>query len=333
MTCLVTGGTIVIYDGSPAHPHPDQIFRVAAHTGATALGLSPAYLDGLRGKGIDISVGPELRWVGVTASVFGPETHSWFREQVGDRVQVASSSGGTDVATGFAGAAPNLPTWLGELSGPSLAVALDAFDESGASVRGELGELVVTRPMPSMPVRFWNDPDGSRYFDAYFDTYPGVWRHGDWITITDRGSVIIHGRSDATLNRYGIRMGSGDIYGPVESMPEVVESLVLGVEHDDGRYWMPLFVVLADGVALDDDLRDRIRETIRAGASPRHVPDDIIEAPAIPHTRTGKKLEVPLKRLFQGASAANVADADAVDSPEALTWFIEFATKQRNTAS
>lgn len=322
---LVSGATVVLYDGSPAYPNADQVFRVAEATDSNVIGMSPAYLESLRGKNMQLSISPHLRSAGITGSVFGPETHEWFRGQVGGNVQIFSSSGGTDIASGFAGSAPNLPSWIGELSAAHLGVALDAFDSEGNSVRDEVGELVVTRPMPSMPLRFWNDQDGSRYHNAYFDTYPGVWRHGDWITITSRGSVIIHGRSDATLNRYGVRMGSADIYGPVESLSEIREALVLGVELKSGDYWMPLFVVLAEGVELDDALRDHIKLAIRNGASPRHVPDEIIAVPAIPHTRTGKKLEVPLKKLFQSDATTQVADVEAVDSAEALNWFVDYA--------
>jgi len=190
---------------------------------------------------------------------------------------------------------------------------------------GQVGELVVTKPMPSMPVFFWNDPDGSRYHDAYFSTYPGVWRHGDWITITSRGSVVITGRSDSTLNRQGVRLGSADIYDVVEPLPEIREALVIGAELPDGGYWMPLFVVLEDGVELDSGLRERIVTAIRTQASPRHVPDDIIVVPALPHTRTGKKLEVPVKRLLQGAKLQDVANRDAVDDVEVLASFSDFA--------
>ena len=199
---------------------------------------------------------------------------------------------------------------------------MDVFDDQGRTVRGEVGELVITRPMPSMPVGFWNDSDGERYRSAYFDVYPGIWRHGDWITITDHDSVIVHGRSDSTLNRHGIRMGSADIYQAVESMSEVVEALVIGAEQPDGDYWMPLFVVLADGLELTDQLRDRICETIRTDVSPRHVPDEIIVAPGIPHTRTGKKLEVPIKKLFQGGDAAKVVERSAIDDPALLDWYL-----------
>jgi acetoacetyl-CoA synthetase len=208
-------------------------------------------------------------------------------------------------------------------------VALEAWDANGRPVVGEVGELVVTRPMPSMPVGFWADPDGSRYHDAYFAAYPGVWRHGDWITVTERGSVVIHGRSDATLNRHGVRMGSGDICDPVERLPEVVEALVVGLEADDGGYWMPLFVRLADGATLDDALRERIREAIRRSASPRHVPDEIIATPGIPHTRTGKKLEVPVKRLLRGDEPSRVLDAGSVDDPSLIGWYAEEGARRR----
>jgi acetoacetyl-CoA synthetase len=263
-----------------------------------------------------------LRTVGITGSSLPPSTSLWMRDNIGEHVQVASISGGTDVVSAFIGGVRTVPVWPGELSVPFLGVALDAWDESGNPVRGEVGELVVTKPLPSMPVAFWNDPDGSRYRDAYFEMFPGVWRHGDWITITDHGSVIVHGRSDSTLNRHGIRMGSADIYQAVERLPEIAEALVIGAEQPDGGYWMPLFVVLAEGVELDDALRDKVKATIRTEVSPRHVPDDIILAPGIPHTRTGKKLEVPIKKLFQGADAAKVVERSAVDNPDLLEWYV-----------
>ena len=197
----------------------------------------------------------------------------------------------------------------------------------GVGPGDRVAELVVTKPMPSMPVSFWNDPDGSRYREAYFGTYPGVWRHGDWITITDRCSVLVHGRSDATLNRHGIRMGSSDIYHVVEQLDEIAEALVVGVERPEGDYWMPLFVVLNPGHELDDALTGKIRRAIRDGASPRHVPDEIIAVPAIPHTRTGKKLEIPVKRILQGGDPSQVMEAGAVDNPDALRWFAAYQTR------
>ena len=321
---LLVGATIVCYDGSPSYPSPDALWEMTARLGVTVLGTSPGYVLGCAKAGAvprtdhDLSV---LRTVGITGSSLPPSTALWMRDNLGAHVQVASISGGTDVVSAFIGGVRTVPVWPGELSVPFLGAALDAWDESGQPVRGEVGELVITKPLPSMPVSFWNDPDGSRYRDAYFDMFPGVWRHGDWITITDRGSVIVHGRSDSTLNRHGIRMGSADIYQSVERLPEIAEALVIGAEQPDGGYWMPLFVVPADGVSLTDELVDKIKQTIRTEVSPRHVPDEVILAPGIPHTRTGKKLEVPIKKLFQGADASKVVERSAVDNPDLLDWY------------
>lgn len=221
-----------------------------------------------------------------------------------------------------------MPIWPGELSVRCLGVALESWDENGREGAGSVGELVVTRPMPSMPVGLWNDPDGARYTETYFSTFPGVWRQGDWITVTPRGSVVIHGRSDSTLNRNGVRMGSADIYAAVETIPEVAEALVIGAEQADGSYWMPLFVVLKDAGTLSEDLVGRINDRIRELASPRHVPDEVIEMPGIPHTRTGKKLELPVKRLLQGADVRQVAKPGAVDDPELLEVFARFVDER-----
>jgi acetoacetyl-CoA synthetase len=321
---LLVGATIVCYDGSPSYPKPDALWDIAARVGATVLGTSPGYVLGCAKAGAvpraehDLSA---LRTVGITGSSLPPSSSLWLRDNVGERVQVASISGGTDVVSAFIGGVRTVPVWPGELSAPYLGVAMDAWDESGKPVRGEVGELVITKPMPSMPIAFWNDSDGSRYRSAYFEMFPGVWRHGDWITITDHGSIIVHGRSDSTLNRHGIRMGSADIYQSVERLPEIAEALVIGAEQPDGGYWMPLFVVLADDAELTDELRDRIKHTIRDEVSPRHVPDEIIVAPGVPHTRTGKKLEVPIKKLFQGADPTKVVEKSAVDDPALLDWY------------
>ncbi|MGF6884187.1 acetoacetyl-CoA synthetase [Nocardia sp. GAS34] len=321
---LLVGATIVCYDGSPAHPAPDALWDIAARTGTTVLGTSPGYVlacikaDAHPARDHDLSA---LRSVGITGASLPESSALWLRDVLGERVQVASISGGTDVVSAFMGGAPTVPAWPGELSVPFLGTAVDAWDEAGAPVRGEVGELVITAPMPSMPIRFWNDPDGSRYRAAYFETYPGVWRHGDWISLTERGSVVVHGRSDSTLNRHGIRMGSADIYQAVESLPEVAEALVIGAEQPDGGYWMPLFVTLAPGVEFTEELVGRIKGVVRTDVSPRHVPDEVILAPGIPHTRTGKKLEVPIKKLFQGADAARVVERSAVDDPALLDWY------------
>ncbi len=312
---LLVGATIVCYDGSPSAGRPDALWEIAARVGATVLGTSPGYVLGCMKADADpkgLTICRRCgRW-GITGSSLPPASSLWLSEHVGEHVQVASISGGTDVVSAFiGGGVRTVPVWPGELSAPFLGVALDAWDEDGKPVRGgEVGELVVTKPLPSMPVGFWNDPDGQRYRDAYFETFPGgVWRHGDWITITDHDSVIVHGRSDSTLNRHGIRMGSADIYQAVESLPEVVEALVIGAEQPDGDYWMPLFVVLADGVDLDDPLRERINGTIRSEVSPRHVPDEIIVAPRHSthpnrqETRSAHQEAVPGRRPGQGRRA------------------------------
>ncbi|MEV0541365.1 acetoacetate--CoA ligase [Nocardia salmonicida] len=323
---LLTGSTIVTYDGSPTAGGPDALWRLAAQVGATVFGTSPGYVLGCIKAGSvpradhDLSA---LRSVGITGSSLPVSSALWLNENAGEHVQVNSISGGTDVVSAFVGGVPTVPVWPGELSAPYLGVALDAFDEQGLPVRGEVGELVVTAPMPSMPVSFWRDDDEKRYHAAYFDTFPGVWRHGDWITLTEHGSIVVHGRSDSTLNRHGIRMGSADIYQVVEQFPEIAEALVIGAEQPDGGYWMPLFVLLAPGAELTEDLKTRLATAIRTEVSPRHVPDEIREAPGIPHTRTGKKLEVPIKKLFQGADPARVVERSAVDDPALLDWYAQ----------
>ncbi len=330
---LLVGAPVVLYDGSPSHPGPDRLWRIAAEERVAALGVSPGYLlasaqaDLHPGRDLDLSA---LRTIGATGAPVPAASYTWVSERVSSRVQLASTTGGTDVVTGFAGAAPNLPVWPGEISGPCLGVALESWDPDGEAMVGEVGELVVTRPMPSMPVSFWNDPGDERYREAYFSTYPGVWRHGDWMLTTPRGSVVVSGRSDSTLNRHGVRLGSADIYAVVDQASEVRESLVIGAELDDGGYWLALFLVLADGVVLDDALVASIKNRIRTGLSPRHVPDDVIAVPAIPHTRTGKKLEVPVKRLIQGHPLDKVASRDAVDDFASLARFQEFRRGSSN---
>lgn len=325
---LLVGASVVLYDGSPTHPGTDGLWRLLADHDVTVFGAGAGYLlacakEELRpGESYDLHA---LRAVGSTGSPLPASGFRWVQEGVGRAIPVQSCSGGTDVVTAFIGSTPLVPVVAGELACLCLGAAIEAWHEDGEPVTGEPGELVITRPMPSMPVSFWNDPDGSRYRAAYFDKYPGIWCHGDWLTITDRGSVIVHGRSDATLNRMGVRMGSAEIYNAVESLPEVADCLVVGVEKDDGGYWMPLFVALADDAALDDELRARITAAIRTGASPRHVPDAILDVPGIPRTMTGKRLEIPIKRILLGAAPGEVVSASAVDRPELLEVFAGFS--------
>ncbi|MEV7130400.1 acetoacetate--CoA ligase [Streptomyces sp. NPDC093260] len=328
---LLTGTTIVLYDGSPGHPDTGAQWRVAERTGATLFGTSAAYVMACRkaevhpARDFDLS---SVRCVATTGSPLPPDGFRWLHDEVGDDVWIASVSGGTDVCSCFAGAVPTLPVYIGELQAPCLGTDLQSWDPSGAPLTDEVGELVVVNPMPSMPIHFWNDPDDSRYHDSYFAMYPGVWRHGDWITLTSRGSVIIHGRSDSTLNRQGVRMGSADIYEAVERLPEIKESLVIGVEQPDGGYWMPLFVHLAPGAVLDDALLDRVRRTIREQLSPRHVPDEIIAVPGIPHTLTGKRIEVPVKRLLQGTPLEKAVNPGSIDDLAMLRFYEDLARKR-----
>ncbi|TXS51516.1 acetoacetate--CoA ligase [Streptomyces sp. t39] len=325
---LLTGTTVVLYDGSPGHPTTGAQWKIAERTGATLFGTSAAYVmacakaDVHPGRDYDLS---RIGCVATTGSPLPPDGFRWLHDEVADDLWIASVSGGTDVCSCFAGAVPTLPVHIGELQAACLGTDLQSWDPEGKPLVGEVGELVVTNPMPSMPIRFWNDPDGSRYHDSYFDVYPGVWRHGDWITITATGSVVIHGRSDSTLNRQGVRMGSADIYEAVERLPEIRESLVIGLEQPDGGYWMPLFVHLAEGAELDDGLRDRIKRTIREQLSPRHVPDEIIEVPGVPHTLTGKRIEVPVKRLLQGTPLAKAVNPGSVDNLELLRFYEDIA--------
>ena len=328
---LLVDATIVLYDGSPTYLTTDGLWRVAADTGVTVLGAGAGYLLACAKK--ELTPGTSyplegLRAVGSTGSPLPASAFRWVQEGLGRPVPVISLSGGTDVCTAFIGGCPILPVVAGELSCLCLGAAIESWSGRGRPVIGEEGELVLTQPMPSMPVFFWNDADGSRYRAAYFDKYPGVWCHGDWITITDRGSVVVHGRSDATLNRLGVRMGSADIYSVVERMPEVRDCVVVGVEQDDGGYWMPLFVDLADGVELDEELRSRIVTAIRNGASPRHVPDDILVVPGVPRTLTGKRLEIPIKRILLGAAPADAVQQSSVDRPELFDDFVQYRRTQ-----
>ena len=329
VSALAVGATAVLYDGSPLWPSPDRLWQLAEDARITRLGTSPGYLlacekAGLQpGREHDLSA---LRAVGSTGSPLPASSFRWVYEQVGDDLALHVISGGTDFAAALLLDAPWLPVTEGEMSCRGLGLDVEAWDEQGRPLRDEVGELVVCSPMPSMPVRIWGDESGERLRDAYFDVYPGVWRHGDWVTITARGTAVVHGRSDSTLNRHGVRMGSADIYAAVEGMPEVVEALVLGVEQPDGGYWLPLFVRLADGVELDDALVDRIRARVREHASPRHVPDEVVAVPAVPHTTTGKKLEVPLKRIAQGVPLEKALNLGSTDDPGAVRWFVDHLT-------
>jgi len=329
---LLVGASVVLYDGSPTYPDQLGSWRVAATTRATVFGAGAVYLSGTQARELhpaaelDLSA---LRTIISAGSPLPPTTWEWVYDEFGSQVRLDSSTGGTDVCGTFIAGSPWLPVYLGELSAPCLGVDARGFDAAGTEVHEQVGELVIVAPMPSMPVGFWNDPDGTRYRDAYFDQYPGVWRHGDWIELTARGSVTMHGRSDATLNRGGVRFGSADLYGVVESTPGVADSLVIGIELPDGGYYMPLFLV-SDNTVDESALSVEVSARLSAQLSRRHVPDEIVFVSAIPRTRSGKKLEVPIKRLLQGAPAADSLSRGSVDKPEVLDWFVEFGQQRVN---
>jgi acetoacetyl-CoA synthetase len=325
---MLVGGVPVLYDGSPGYPNLDVLWELAAKARVSLFGTSAAYLGACLKVGLrpgDVHDLDALRSIGSTGSPLAVDVYGWVYDAVKPDVWLVSMSGGTDVVSAFVGGSPLLPVHAGELQARALGARVEAFDPEGRSVVGQTGELVLTAPLPSMPVFFWNDPDDMRYRESYFEMYPGVWRHGDWIRITERGSAVIEGRSDSTLNRQGIRFGTSELYGVVERLPEIVDSLVIGLELPGGRYWMPLFVVLADGVDLDDTLKARIKDAIRTSLSQRHVPDTIVAVPAIPRTLTGKKMEVPVKRILLGRPVAEVAAPGATADPHALDFFVEYA--------
>ncbi len=331
VSALSVGATIVTYDGSPVTPEPDAMFAVCAEQRVTRFGTGAAYLTiceraGARpGDRYDLSA---LKSIMSTGSPLPDAVWPWVYNAVKRDVLLGSDCGGTDVCSAFIGSNPLLPVYAGEMQAPDLGVRIESWSEAEQPLVGEVGEMVITAPMPSMPVGFWNDPDGARYRDAYFATYPGVWRHGDWLTVTPDGTYIVHGRSDSTINRGGVRMGSADIYAAVDAMPEIAGSLVIGAELPGGDYYMPLFVVLAPGAELTEELRTRIRRAIREQVSPRHVPDDIIVAPAVPTTLTGKRLEVPIKRLIQGVPPDTAVNRATVANPDVLGWYVDFAAKR-----
>jgi acetoacetyl-CoA synthetase len=333
---LLVGATVVLFDGDPATPDLGALWRLAADVGITSFGASAPYLMACRRAGLDLgSIGDlhAIATVGSTGAPLPADGFRWVYEQLGHDVVVASISGGTDMCTAFVGSVPLEPVVAGEISCRCLGAKVEAFDDAGRSVVGEQGELVITAPMPSMPVGFWGDDDGSRRRAAYFDAYPGVWRHGDWITITDRGSCVISGRSDATLNRGGVRLGTAELYDVVESLPEIADSLVVHIEDDSGGAGdLLLFVQLAPGVALDDGLRGRLAARLRTELSPRHVPDDVIEVAVIPRTLTGKRLEIPVKRILRGADPDDVASRDALTDPGSLDFFVEVRARKPATS-
>ncbi len=325
---LLTRAAIVLYDGSPGHPDMSVLWDLAAEAEVTMFGTSASYIAACMKAGVEPGDGRDLgrlKAVGSTGSPLSPEGFDWIYEQLGADTWLFSTSGGTDLCTAFVGGTPLLPVYRGELQARALGAAVEAWDEDGNSVIDEVGELVVTEPMPSMPVYFWGDPDGSRYRASYFEHYPGVWRHGDWIEITSRGTAVIYGRSDSTVNRSGIRMGTSEIYRGVLSVDAIVDALVVDIPRPGTEGWMPLFVVLREGANLDDDLRREIARRVREQCSPRHVPDEVFAIAEVPRTLSGKVLEVPVKRILMGTPPAQAASRDSLANPAALDWFVELA--------
>jgi acetoacetyl-CoA synthetase len=335
---LLVGSTLVLYDGSPAHPGLDTLWRLAAEEGVTYFGTSAPYLIACKkarlrpAQKFDLS---RLKAVGTTGAPLPADGFAWVYAEVGRDLLLASISGGTDVCTAFVLSCPVLPVHAGEIQCRGLGAKVEAFDADGNSVIGAVGELVLTEPLPSMPVAFWGDTDGSRLHEAYFSTYPGVWRHGDWIKITERGSSVIYGRSDSTLNRGGVRMGTSEFYRVVEGLPEIADSLVVDTGTLDGdavgKLW--LFVVPAAGSALDSELVKRIKNTVRRELSPRHVPDVVRAVRAVPRTLNGKKLEVPVKRILNGTPAERALSRDTLSDPSSIDAFVELAAELRKPRS
>jgi acetoacetyl-CoA synthetase len=328
---LLVKASMVLYDGAPGHPDLGALWRLAEETGMTYFGTSAPFLHACMKAGIEprrIADLGALRAIGSTGSPLSPEGFAWVYDAVGRDVWLGSVSGGTDLCTAFVGSCPLLPVHAGEIQCRCLGAKVEAFDPDGRAVTGEVGELVITEPMPSMPTGFWNDPDGRRYVASYFDAYPGVWRHGDWIKVTERGSCVIYGRSDATLNRGGVRVGTSELYRVVEALPEVRESLVVDTGGLGAEGELLLFVVLDEAIELGDELRSRISGELRTELSPRHVPDEIIQVGDIPKTLSGKRLEVPVKRILLGADPHDVASPDALANPDALRAFAELGRRR-----
>ncbi len=330
VSALLTDASIVLYDGNPGTPDIGALWDLAEQAGVTCFGTSAAYLAACMkaevepAKGHDLSA---LRSVGSTGSPLAPEGFEWVYQQLGKETWLFSTSGGTDMCTAFVGGVPLLPVYRGEMQGRSLGAKVEAYDEDGNAVIDEVGELVITEPMPSMPIYFWDDEDGEKLRESYFDMYPGVWRHGDWIRITERGTAVITGRSDSTINRGGIRMGTAEIYRAVLALDEITDALVVDIAKGDDA-WMPLFVVLRDGADLDEDLEKAIAKRIREDCSPRHVPSEVFEVREVPRTLSGKVLEVPVKKILTGTPAEKAASRDSLQNPESLDYFTELAAER-----
>jgi len=336
--CLHSDAAIVLYDGSPAHPDLGVMWELVQRAGITCMGVSAGLLASCQKAGIEPSRDyrmPALRAIGSTGSPLAPESFDWVYGHVAADVWLFSTSGGTDVCTAFVGGCPLLPVFAGELQCRALGCAVEAWDEQGKPVVNQVGELVITEPLPSMPLFLWGDDSGERLRESYFSMFPGIWRHGDWIRITPRGGAVIYGRSDSTINRQGVRMGTSEIYRAAANVPEVVDALVVDVPRSPaaGELWMVMFVALAEGAVLDDALEAQIKQRIREDCSPRHVPNEIRQIEEVPRTLSGKVLEVPVKRILMGAAPGEVASVESLANPAALDYFIELARTLQSDAA
>jgi len=325
---MVIGASIVLYDGSPSYPDLGVLWRLAENTAMTSFGTSPSYIlncmkEGIEpGKTFDLS---NLTTFSYTGAPLSPEGFQWVYDNVKKDIRMAPTSGGTDICAGIVGGNAILPVYAAEIPCRCLGVSVYSYDDKGRAVYDEIGEMVITKPIPSMPLYFWNDPDDNRYKESYFDVFPGVWRHGDLLKITNRGSAVIYGRSDATINRFGVRSGSSEIYNAVETVPEVLDSLVVDLSGYNHQSYMPLFVVLRQGFTLAEELQKKINQKIRDEVSPRHIPDDIFVVSEIPRTLTGKKMEIPIRKILSGILVEKAASLDAMSNPESIKYFVNLA--------
>jgi acetoacetyl-CoA synthetase len=327
---LLSEAAIVLYDGNPGHPDMGTLWDLAERAGVTMFGTSAAYIGACMKAGLEPGDGRDLsalKAIGSTGSPLSPESFDWIYEHLGSDTWLFSTSGGTDLCTAFVGGVATMPVYRGELQARALGAAVEAWSEDGAPVVEEVGELVVTKPMPSMPIYFWGDDDGSRYRESYFEMFPGTWRHGDWLELTRRGTAVIYGRSDSTINRGGIRMGTSEIYRAVLGIEEIVDALVVDVPRPGTDGWMPLFVVLREGADLDEELPREIARRVREQCSPRHVPDEVFAIAEVPRTLSGKVLEVPVKKILMGTPVEKAASRDSLANPAALDYFVAMAKR------
>lgn len=327
MGSLLVGATAVLYDGSAGYPDMNAMWQFAERAKIETFGTSAAYImackkaDLVPKRDFDLS---SMASIGSTGSPLPVDGFQWVYENVGEHIWLNSVTGGTDICSVFVGGVPTLPVYEGVIQGNALGAKVESYDDDGIHHINKVGEMVVATPMPSMPIYFWNDKNNERYLASYFEMFPGKWRHGDWIEYKDNGGAIVHGRSDSTLNRGGIRIGTAEIYSAVENIPEIADSLIIGLEREGGEYYMPLFVKLKEGIVVTDELSQKVKATLRQQFTPRHVPDELIKAPDIPYTLSGKKMETPVKKIFMGGDPEKVLNKDAMKNPECMEFFIEF---------